>query len=143
LIASRAVAKGVFNEMFHASHSLLEIAGYVLIGSVFISQAVATLSPDRFQFHASKLRDKRIPAPAFVLGCGLAMMLSGGLMVMLDVYPRVGASMLIFFTVVATFLYQSFWTFKDPARRREKRSSFFNNLAILGGLLLIVSQSAA
>ena len=125
--------------MFHADHSLIETVGYALVGAVFISQSVGTLSRDRFNFHAKKLRDKGSPVPELVLGCGLAMMLTGGFMVIFDVYPRIGASMLLFFSVVATLLYQSFWTFTDPARRREKRSSFFNNLAIIGGLLLILS----
>lgn len=126
--------------MFHAGHSLPEIAGYVLVGSVFISQSTSTLSRERFKFHAKKLQDKGSPLPEFVLACGLAIMLFGGFMVIFDVYPRIGAGMLLFFSVVATLLYQNFWTFTDdPARRREKRSSFFNNLAIIGGLLLIVS----
>jgi uncharacterized membrane protein YphA (DoxX/SURF4 family) len=125
--------------MFHTGHSLVEIAAYVLVGSVFISQSTSTLPGERFKFHAKKLQDKGFPFPSFVLACGLAIMLSGGFMVIFDVYPRIGAGMLLFFSVVATLLYQNFWTFTDPARRREKRSSFFNNLAIIGGLLLIVS----
>ena len=124
--------------MFHASHSALEIAGHVLVGAVFISQCLATLPRDRFQFHVNKLRGKHFPLPALVLVCGLAMMLAGGVMVIFDLYSQIGAWMLIFFTIFVTFLYQSFWTFKDPDRRREKRGTFFNNLAILGGLFLVL-----
>lgn len=125
--------------MFHAGQSLLEIAGHVLVGSVFISQGLATvLSRPRFQMHSKKLADKGFPCSGLMLACGLAMMLAGGLMVIFGAYSRIGAWMLIVFTVLATFLYQSFWTFKDPERRREKRGAFFNNLAILGGLFLLV-----
>jgi hypothetical protein len=42
-----------------------------------------------------------------VLACALAMMLAGGVMVALDVYARIGALMLIIFTLIATYLYQS------------------------------------
>ncbi len=123
--------------MLHATNSILTILGHVLVGSVFISQAVGTLPPARFANHANKLRDKGFPLPEIVLACGLAIMLVGSAMVILDVYARIGALMLIGFTIIATILYQNFWSISDPARRREKRGTFFNNLAILGGLFLI------
>jgi putative oxidoreductase len=124
--------------MFHTTHSIMTILGYVFVGSVFIAQAVGTLPKARFENHANKLRDKSFPLHNVVLACALAIMLAGGMMVILDVYAVIGAWMLIAFTVIATFLYQNFWAITDPARRREKRGTFFNNLAILGGLLLIV-----
>ena len=124
--------------MFHTTHSILTILGHIFVGSVFIAQAVGTLPKARFENHASKLRDKGFPLPNVVLACALAMMLAGSAMVILDVYAVIGGWMLIVFTVIATILYQNFWAITDPARRREKRGTFFNNLAILGGLLLIV-----
>jgi putative oxidoreductase len=123
--------------MFHTTHSVLTILGHILVGSVFISQAVGTLPPARFANHAKKLHDKGFPLSNLVLACGLAIMLAGGGMVILDIYAGIGAWMLIGFTVIATSLYQNFWSIDDPARRREKRGTFFNNLAILGGLCLI------
>jgi putative oxidoreductase len=125
--------------MFHVGHSALEIAGHVLVGSVFIVQGLGTvLSRERFQMHSKKLADKGFPFSDFMLACGLGIMLAGGLMVIFDIYSQIGAWMLIVFTVFVTLLYQSFWTFKGPERRREKRGTFFNNLAILGGLFLLV-----
>lgn len=125
--------------MFHANHSILTIAGYAMVGSVFINQAISTLPRERFTNHSKKLGDRGFPFPDLVLACALAMMLAGGVMVILDVYAPVGALMLIIFTLIATYLYQNFWTIEDPGKKREKRGSFFNNLAILGGLLLIAS----
>jgi len=125
--------------MFHADHSILQAVGYALVGSVFISQAVGTLPRARFANHAHKLREKGFPFANLVLACALGMMLSGGAMVIADIYPKIGGWMLILFAVIATLLYQNFWSIEDPVRRREKRGTFFNNLAILGGLLIIVS----
>jgi len=125
--------------MFHANHTVLTIAGYIMVGSVFINQAISTLPRERFANHSMKLGERGFPAPDFVLACALAMMLAGGVMVTLDVYARVGALMLIIFTLIATYLYQRFWTIQDPSKRREKRGTFFNNLAILGGLFLIAA----
>ena len=71
--------------MFHASHSIFTILGYVFVGSVFIVQAVGTLPKTRFENHANKLRDKGFPLHNLVLACALAIMLAGGAMVILDV----------------------------------------------------------
>jgi putative oxidoreductase len=127
--------------MLHAAHTLLEVAGHILIGSVFLSQGLGALPRERFKFHSGRLRDCGIPAPDFVLACGLAMMLGGGLMVMLDIYAGIGAWLLLIFSIVATVLFQNFWVIEDHVARGGKRGSFFNNLAIIGGILLIISSS--
>ena len=127
--------------MLHADHTLIQTVGYVLVGLVFLSQALGALPRSRFDFHAGRLRDRHVPAPRFVLLCGLAMMFAGSAMVILDIYPVAGAALLTIFTIAATLLFQNFWTLSDPGKRREKRGAFFNNLAILGGLLLVLAAS--
>lgn len=127
--------------MLHTDHTLIKVAGDVLVGLVFLTQALGALPKSRFEFHSGRLRDRNIPAPSFVLICGLAMMFAGSAMVMLDVYPGIGAVLLIVFTVIATVLFQNFWTISDAVKRREKRGAFFNNLAILGGVLLVLAAS--
>ena len=125
--------------MLHAQHAPLQIAGQVLIGSLFVAQGIGALSRARVKFHSGRLGERRIPAPDFVLVCGLAMMLAGGVMVMADIYSEVGAGLLLVFSIVATVLFQNFWTVRDPTARRGKRGTFFNNLAVIGGLLLILA----
>lgn len=127
--------------MLHAHHTTLQIVGQVLIGSLFLAQGLGALSRARFKFHSGRLAERRIPTPEFVLVCGLAMMLAGGIMVMLDIFSAVGALLLLIFSIVATVLFQNYWSIKDPVTRRSKRSSFFNNLAIIGGLLLILAAA--
>ncbi|MGE5538043.1 MAG: DoxX family protein [Gemmatimonas sp.] len=117
----------------------LDTLGHLLLASVFVSQGLGAIP--RFDFHAGRLRERRIPSPEFVLVCGLAMMLAGGAMLASGVFAVAGATLLIVFTIVATILFQNFWTIADVVRRREKRGQFFNNLAILGGLLLALADA--
>jgi putative oxidoreductase len=117
---------------------LIATAGQVLIAFLFLVQGVGAIG--RFQFHAGRLRACKAPAPGLVLSVGLAMMLVGGSMVLLNVFSRYGAALLLVFTVAATILFQNFWSIEDAARRREKRTSFIYNLAIIGGLLLVISH---
>jgi putative oxidoreductase len=117
---------------------LIDTAGRILIAFLFLFQAVGAIG--RFDFHAGRLRACKAPAPNFVLAAGIAMMLVGGSMVLFNIFSRYGAVLLLIFTIVATILFQNFWSIDDPARRREKRTSFMYNLAIIGGLLLVVSR---
>jgi putative oxidoreductase len=51
----------------------------------------------------------------------------------LGVFPRLTA-LLIAFTVVATVISHSFWTFPEAAQQAQQ-TQFFKNVAIIGGLL--------
>lgn len=67
------------------------------------------------------------------------MMLAGGVIVMVDICSEVGAGLLLVFSIVASVLFQSFWTVRDPAARRGKLGAFFNNLTVIGGLSLVLA----
>jgi len=118
----------------------IETAGRIMIAALFLFQAFGALQ--RLDFHIGRLRSRRVPAPAIVLGFGLAMMLIGGAMVLVNIYAGIGAALLFVFTVTATVLFQNFWSIKEPDRRREKRTSFMYNLAIIGGILLVMARGA-
>lgn len=59
-------------------------------------------------------------------------------MVLLNLFPRYGAALLLVFTITATVLFQNFWAIKEPKERRERVSNFLNNVAIMGGILLLI-----
>jgi putative oxidoreductase len=51
---------------------------------------------------------------------------------------QIGATMLAAFLILVTILFHDFWTFEDPSQRAKQHFQFFKNLAILGGLLLLI-----
>lgn len=116
----------------------IEAAGRMLVGVLFLFQGFGAFQ--RLDFHIGRLRSRHVPAPGVVLAFGLAMMLAGGAMVLVNFYAGIGAALLFVFTVTATVLFQNFWSIKEPDRRREKRTSFMYNLAIIGGILLVMAR---
>lgn len=64
-------------------------------------------------------------------------LLGGGLLLLLGVREKLGATLLIFFLIPATLLYHSFW-FMEGTVRDLQTIMFLKNLAILGGLLLVL-----
>ena len=51
-----------------------------------------------------------------------------------------GVILLIVFTVVASLLLLRFWEMDDPMKRMGMQNGFLANLAVLGGLLLLLQN---
>jgi putative oxidoreductase len=78
----------------------------------------------------------RLPWPRPVLAGTIAVQLAGGSMVLLGMFAREGAALLLLFTVAATIACHNPIGLKGEAFRRECMLSL-EHLAIVGGLLLV------
>ena len=119
----------------HAQHTVAEILAHVMIAFLFLYRGLGAIG--RFDHHRARLVARSVPAPGLVLAAGLAMMLTGGILVALGVFAPLGAVLLILFTIAASLIYHDFWTIQDPERRRRQATSFAYNLAVIGGLVLV------
>ena len=121
----------------HAGHSLLQIFAHVCIAFLFLYRGITAFP--QFGEHMETMRSHRVPFPKFVLYCGFAVMLLGGLSVLFDFYVWIGAGMLVVFTVLANVLYHDFWVMTEPRQKQTHLWIFCNNIAVTGGLLLVIS----
>jgi len=119
----------------HAEHSVIEIAGHVMIAFLFVFRAIHAFPT--FDRHLARFIRRGLPFPRIFLGAGFATMLVGGVMVALDYHAALGAGALIVFTVLANLLYHDFWTMEDGRLRDNHRNIFCNNIAVMGGLVLV------
>ena len=88
------------------------------------------------------LAGKGVPYPDLVAMLGVAAEVLGPVALILGVAPRLTALLLIGFTLVASLLSHSFWTFADAAQAAQQQTQFFKNLAIAGGLLFYFTSGA-
>jgi putative oxidoreductase len=96
------------------------------------------------QWHASVtlLALKDLPVPALLLFGAILLMIVGGISLIFGFYARAGALMLFAFTVCASVLLHDYWHIRDAASRAADYDIFARNMAIAGGLLLIVGMGA-
>ncbi len=120
----------------YAENSIIEIVGHVMIAFLFVFRAIHAFPT--FDRHLERFKGRKLPFPRLFLGAGFATMLVGGVMVALDYHAALGASALIVFTVLANLLYHDFWAMEDGRARDNHRNTFCNNIAVMGGLLLVV-----
>lgn len=80
-------------------------------------------------------------APLFLILATLLELL-GGLLLLFGIQERLGAFLLILFLLPATVLFHQFW-FVEGSARDLQISFFLRNLAILGGLLMVILHGDA
>ena len=87
---------------------------------------------------ASQLASHHVPLPSLVMIVALAMITWGCFSLLFGYHPRYGAVILFSLTIVATVTLHAFWRIDDPVARQAEFGMFARNLAICGGLLVII-----
>lgn len=82
-----------------------------------------------------------VPWSAFLLLLATLLEISGGLMILFGYKEKMGAGLLILLLIPITLIYHPFW-FLEGGIRDVQSAMFFKNLAILGGLILVVLYGA-
>lgn len=85
---------------------------------------------------------KDLPVPPLLLAGAILLMIVGGISLIFGFYARAGALMLFAFTVCASILFHDYWKIADAGVRAADYDIFARNIAIAGGLLLIVGMGA-
>ena len=90
---------------------------------------------------AGYIASKGLPLATLLAFGAAALELVGGLALALGLQARVAAGALALFTLVATFVFHNFWAL--PADQAfVQQLMFMKNLAVTGGLLMVVAFGA-
>jgi putative oxidoreductase len=89
-----------------------------------------------------QLDDRHVPLPPLFLVVALIMIVLGCLSLLLGYHARHGAVILFGLTIVAAVLLHDYWHFTDDAARAVEFELFARDIAICGGLLLMVGVGA-
>jgi putative oxidoreductase len=87
--------------------------------------------------HLSGMASMTHMSPA-LLGVAAAAELAGGLSLLLGLWSRLGALGLFVFLIPTTLMFHHFWSMPASAQQ-EQMVNFLKNIAIMGGLLMIVA----
>jgi putative oxidoreductase len=120
--------------------TFLAEAGKWLIVAFFLVTGAANMTKARIADHIERMRAFGTPAPAALFWLGILLQFAGCALVILGWHPALGVACFIVFIVAATAIFHRFWQKRDPVQRNVSRLSFLANLAILGGLLLLLAR---
>ena len=91
---------------------------------------------------AEQLSSRHVPLPPLFLVVGLILVVMGCFSLLFGYHTRHGAVLLFGLTIVAAFALHDFWHMADGAARGVEFDIFSRDLAISGGLLLMVGMGA-
>lgn len=82
---------------------------------------------------------KKVPAPELVvLGSG-ALLVAGGVSLLLGVRPKLGAAAVIAFLAGVSPVMHDFWNDESPEAKQANQINFMKNAALLGGALALAA----
>jgi putative oxidoreductase len=113
--------------------------GRVLLALIFIMSGYGKITG--WPGVVGAVEAKGLPIPMLFGAGAILAELGGGLLVALGFKARLGALMLIIFTVVTTIVFHNFWAYEGPDRQMQM-INFMKNLSMTGGLLLILGYGA-
>jgi putative oxidoreductase len=122
------------------SEYISPLLGRLAIAWFFLSEAY-TRARD-WDATVTLMSMSHVPQAPLLLVLALVVMILGGLSLLLGYHTRHGALLLFAFTVIATLLMHAYWTIGDPVARAADYDIFARNIAIAGGLLLLVGMGS-
>ena len=118
---------------------IVAVLGRVLLCTIFLLSAVGMKIP-KFSDTADMMAHHGIPMAKFMLVGAIVFELAGTLSVVLGYKPRIGATLLLIFLVLATYYFHDFWDKTDPKEVEQQMTHFLKNLGLMGAMLLIIAN---
>ena len=84
-------------------------------------------------------QSKGVPFPGLAVRGSGAMIIIGGLSIMLGLYPLVGVAFIVLFIIPVAATMHNFWTIQDPMQRQMDMTFFMKDFCMLGCTLMFAA----
>lgn len=108
-----------------------------LLGTLFFISGISKVTG--FNYVAQWMAGAGLPAAELLLVMTIAIEVLGGLMLITGYKARIAASAIGLFLIPTTLIFHAFWN-ADAAGFQTELTQFLKNLAILGGMLLVIER---
>jgi len=114
------------------------LIGRVLLCLVYLRGGLGNLT--HWSGTSDYIATKSMPLPADLLTLGAVVFaLGGGTLVVLGLFARLGALLLIVFTVPTLVYFHNYWTVADAGERLVETTNFWRNVGLIGGLSMVLA----
>jgi putative oxidoreductase len=109
--------------------------GRIIFGAYFIYSGFGHFKNEKGLTGYAK--SKGVPSARTAVLLTGAMLIVGGLGVLLNSYVSESATLLLIFLIPTTLMMHAFWRISDPMHKMSDQVNFFKNLALIGALLML------
>jgi putative oxidoreductase len=117
---------------------MIKSLAHMLLGAMFITGGANVLKEPGGR--VQKVEKAGIPNPREATILNGTIMVIAGSALALDIAPKLAALTLIGSLIPTTWVGHRFWEEQDPVARAGQQTQFFKNLAMIGGLLLVLTE---
>jgi putative oxidoreductase len=122
------------------SERIAPLIGRLAIAWFFLSGAWTLINS--WDGTVTLMQMQRLPAAPLLLVIALTVMILGGVSIAVGYHTRHGALLLFGFTVIVSVTMHDYWKLNEASARLADSEIFFRNVAIAGGLLLLMGMGA-
>ncbi len=112
------------------------VVARVLLSAIFLMSGVGKIFD--FSGATAYMEANGMPLAALFLVGAIVFEIVGGLFILLGYKAQIGALMLVIFLIPTTLIFHNFWGVAEEMQQAET-IQFMKNLAIMGGLLMVLS----
>jgi uncharacterized membrane protein YphA (DoxX/SURF4 family) len=114
------------------------LIGRLIFGGFFVYNGIHHFQERKAL--AGYAASKNIPQPELAVAASGALILAGGLSIILGAKPHYGAAAILAFLAGVSPAMHNFWDVEDPQRRQGEMINFSKNMALLGAALILMSK---
>lgn len=128
------------NDYFHSMKDIIDLLGRIFLSAIFLYDAYDSI----YYFDRTKatMTEYGITWQQDLLLIGaIFLLVTGGLMLLVGYRVTVASILLLIYYIPITFILHSWWN--DPVEmQREVAIHFMQNMAIAGGLMLLIGRGS-
>ncbi|HEY2864020.1 MAG TPA: DoxX family protein [Casimicrobiaceae bacterium] len=124
--------------MNHGS-AILALLGRVLLAAIFLYSGFGKITG--FQDSVAYIAGAGLPMPQVLNLLSILVELVGGLALLIGFRARWAALAFVVFLIIITPIFHNFWS-APPAEVMSQQINFIKNMAIVGGMLMVMAFGA-
>ena len=129
--------RGTGPEWLAKADPWVSLLGRLLYGGYFLYSGINHFLG--LEGMAGYAASKGVPAPSLAVAFSGLLILLGGLSIILGVWTRLGAWLIVLFLVPVSLMMHTFWAIPDPQAASGEMLNFMKNMALLGAALMIAT----